>query len=90
MKPQVAVSNETKIDKGIPIPGWGGGRRGFKYPFHKMEIGDSAFFPGEHANGRVKNAADAWAKSPNGNGRKYSARSVTESGVTGVRIWRVA
>jgi len=34
-------SNETKIDKNIPIPRSAREGYGIKYPFAKMEIGDS-------------------------------------------------
>lgn len=72
-----------KIDKDIPIMDSKAGSKGppTKYPFQKMDIGDSIFvekpkFIYHHT----------WGKS---NNVKFSSRKVTENGIIGIRIWRV-
>ena len=68
---------DIKIEKNIPIP-----RKGKqKYPFSKMEIGDS-FFLENSTIGKV--AAEAYREKKATN-RMYVARSIDG----GVRIWRV-
>lgn len=80
-----------KVDKGIPFPAIGKSGRPAKHPFSQMEIGDSAFFPGATTkpsgpNGKPYRAASSYGR---WSGRKFIARSVTEDGVDGLRIWRV-
>jgi len=74
-----------KIEKEIKRPKPGTCR---KYPFNKMEVGDS-FIIGEYtreAMCRCSNAARNWAKKVE-NGYRFSVRK-TEDG--NVRIWRIA
>lgn len=81
-------SNEGKlmtlqIDKNVPLPPRAGGSE-----LDAFTVGDSTFFPGKSidvisAKGRVHAQRRA-------DGRKYTARTVTENGVSGVRLWRVA
>lgn len=76
----------VKIDKGFPIP-----KRGqrviavYKYPFSKMQVGDSFFTPTSRPNNMYTIAHRA-AKIFN---HKYTCRSVVEDEVAGVRIWRI-
>ena len=69
-----------QIDKGVPTPG-----KEIKYPFARMDVGDSFFIPGGNSSSRggiYQSARNA--------GVKVSMRQVEESGVKGVRVWRVA
>jgi len=68
-----------RIDKDIPI----GGIQRKKYPLGELEIGDSFFVPGKI----VAQITGVFHRYP---GRKFSGRTVFESGVKGARIWRVA
>lgn len=73
-----------EIEKNIPIPGYH-----CKYPFEKMEIGDS-FFVKEASDSyrrKVRNAANMFGKK---NGCKFKTRSMkNKDGIDGIRIWRV-
>lgn len=73
-----------KIDKGIPIPPKGSGRR-LKTggAFGALEVNDSVFLSN-------KNQTDinALAKSAIKLGRKFTSRKTAENGVAGVRVWR--
>ncbi len=73
-----------KIDKNIPAPTTGAGAPP-KYPFGEMEIGDSFFIANATGNALIS-ASKNWRK----NGEKYTSRTVTEDGVPGCRIWRIA
>lgn len=74
---------EFKIEKGVPVPKSGGQGIG-KYPFNKMEVGDSVFFSGsKYSIGAVRTASLNWARY---NGKKVMSRKEGD----GVRIWRVA
>lgn len=71
---------EVKVDKNIPITPNRGGRGGTKYPFRKLEVGDSFFVPKK--SGGMHKAAHSV-------GIKIATRMVEEKGVRGVRIWRI-
>lgn len=65
-----------KIDKNVPIPS--AQRKGSKYPWAQMQVGDSFFVPGK-AKGLYQ-AAKA-------NNIKITVRTVKEKGKEGVRVW---
>jgi len=79
----------VEIQKNIPIPNDNIGIRGKFLPtYRKMEKGDSAFFPGFGTTGPACCSFRFMKReSPE---RKFTARRVTEEGVTGVRVWRIA
>tara|TARA_R100000742_G_C4273256_1_gene92761 strand:- start:88 stop:348 length:261 start_codon:yes stop_codon:yes gene_type:complete len=83
--------NEVKIDKGIPLPT--DMRNELKYPFDKMETGDSIFFPlGEEDNAqRMKNrlsqATRTYGKKQEPE-QHFVIRYRLENEVSGVRVWR--
>lgn len=68
----------TNIDKNIPAPI----SRYAKYPFSKMEVGDSVFFAGEGHGSNCVHAAKRYFKRSN---KKMTSRK--EDG--GIRIWRL-
>lgn len=70
------------IEKNIPVPEQSGRGRRAKYPFSKMEVGDSVFFPGENSSSRCSIAAHAYGHRV---GWKFSVRTMDG----GVRIWRI-
>lgn len=57
----------------------------YRYPFDKMEVGDSFFFEGHPITGsaNVRAAAQIWGKR---RGRKFTVRAVPD----GYRVWRIA
>ena len=68
-----------KIDQNVPLPQ----KNTFgalKYPFRKMEIGDSFFIPNRSSTGI---STDIYKP------KKFTMRAVTENGVKGVRVWRI-
>ena len=82
---------EVKIDKGIPLPT--DIRNDLKYPFDKLEVGDSIFFPlsdEDNAN-RMKNrlaqATRTFGKKATPE-RHLVIRYRLEDEVSGVRVWR--
>ena len=70
----------VKIEKGIPIPKKFGTCA--KWPFEKMEIGDSFLMP-ELAAQQASGRAGYWARKM---GHKYTCREVEG----GTRVWRIA
>jgi len=83
------MNNTIKIEGGIPIPSKGAGA-GARWPnrpiFSGMEVGDSVFFAGR-STASVSSTASYTAKTL---GYRFTCRAVTENGVKGARIWRVA
>lgn len=76
-------SDDVKIEKGVPLP-----RRDGKYPFAKMEVGDSFAVEIENENTppRVSSYAHIGGKRL---GMKFTVRSVVENGKKVIRVWRV-
>lgn len=70
-----------KIDQSVPLPDDTGGRRR-KYPFADMGVGDSFFAP-DRTSTNLNSAARRHRD------KTFTARSVTEAGVKGARVWRV-
>jgi len=71
-----------EIQKGLPIPPKSQGRYPCKYPLSQMEVGDSFFVP-EPGHPNTKGRAETL-------GFKFTTRVVTENGVKGTRVWRIA
>lgn len=71
-----------KIDKNVPVP-----RKPASgiYPWHDLQPGDSFFAAGI----KQPQISGATAFIRKKTGRKFVTRTVTENGVTGVRVWRV-
>ena len=65
-----------KIDQNVPIPA----RENRKYPFKQMEIGESFFVPG-----KISSDLSTAIYRP----KKFTFRTTIESGVKGVRVWRI-
>jgi hypothetical protein len=68
--------NEITIEKGIPIPL-------AKYPFYRMEVGDSFFTPDERV-AVTGNTTYATKKL----GFKFHCQKWEEKGIAGTRCWR--
>lgn len=78
------MTDFVTIEKYVPVPENNGMRGGGRYPFSKMEVGDS-FTLGESYYKRVRSAASTFSKRhPE---YKFVAR-MDDSGET-FRIWRV-
>ena len=75
-----------RVEKGVPLPLSAGQKGKNKYPWYEMEVGDSFFVPGDK-RGSVHNSASG-IKSRTG--LCFSCSVVTENGVKGVRVWRIA
>lgn len=78
--------SEFKIEKNVPMPPRLSNPG--KYPWRQMEVGDSFFAPGWTA-GRFNNNIQRvrLAVLPDS---KWKCRTVTENGIEGVRVWRIA
>lgn len=74
-----------QIQSNIPLPPASTTRR--RWAFSDMAIGDS-FFDTAHPK-TIMNAAKAW-RLRNDPSVRFASRSVTEDGVRGIRVWRVA
>jgi hypothetical protein len=75
------VHKMIKIDKNVAIPIIERGGVA-KYPWNKMEIGDSFFIEGAKTTTSITSAASPYGKRHN---KKFTARAVDG----GVRIWRI-
>ena len=73
---------EIKIEKSIPLPSRGRGRKPI-YPFGDMDVGDSFAVSG--LENRVTSAASWFGKR---HGKKFTLRTNSETGET--RVWRIA
>ena len=71
--------NEFKIEKNVPIPERFG--RCKRYPFEKMEVGDSFLAPLDQIES-ARQSSYYWARK---HGRKYK----TQRQENGFRIWRI-
>lgn len=79
-----AAFQNYAVSSGVPIPKVSRSDVGrSKYPFAKMEIGDSFFVIG---SGHARASAWHYAKI---SGKKFTCRKVIESGFVGTRTWRV-
>ena len=81
---EAAVREKFVVEKNILVPKKTGGGRAAKYPWAKMEPGDSFFVPGGDLNSLTSCAYGAFGR---GN---YALRTTEVSGVEGVRVWRTA
>lgn len=75
---KIAASTEFRIEKGVPLPGH---TRGSKYPFSRMEVGDSFTVPTSMR--KVVMVAHNYGHK---NGKKFATRTIGEV----LRIWRIA
>lgn len=76
--------NLIVIDKNIPQPdAKRGGRRGSKYPWNEMKVGDSFLFP---ENVKKTTAASLTYSAGKAHKRQFSLRTVED----GIRCWRKA
>ena len=71
-----------RIEKGVPLPPSRNDRSGTPWPFGEMEVGDS-FFGAHITFARLHVGARRFAP------KRFTTRRVTESGVSGIRVWRV-
>lgn len=71
------------IQSDIPPPDFTGRGRPFKYPFYKMDVGQSIFVQHETTKCKAAMAARSYGRA---SGTKFAARPEAD----GVRIWRVA
>jgi hypothetical protein len=84
-----------QIEVGVPLPTRKGGpvgKRGSKYPFATMEVGQSFLAP--HGDEPIKQATlrsaiGAFYKANPDSGRKFGVREVSDDTLGyGVRVWR--
>ena len=77
------------IDRGVSVPRV---PRQTRCPWHAMRPGDSFFVPGKKLN-HTKGSGQSFTTLPGRRihpGSQWKMRTVTEAGVDGVRVWRVA
>lgn len=77
------MSDEIKIDKGIPIDR---SRQKKKYPFAKMEVGDSFAIKGK-GTASILSTAKSWKKHNHKADWEFCARFYRKEEM--VRIWRI-
>ena len=78
------VQLDLKIEKNIPIPApHRGVNRPLKYPWDKLEIGDSVLIPAKNKSDKetIRTAATSY-------GRKRKMLFVSRTVEGGVRVWR--
>ena len=75
------LRNFRSIDHHIPLPYTANGRPA-SHPYRVLPIGASFFLPDRDCLN-----TSHWQKAT---GFKFTTRKVTESGVTGIRVWRIA
>jgi hypothetical protein len=86
-KASALAAKQIEIERGISVPPPGRLDRVSKYPFADMQVDDSFFVPeGKAAN--IQACLFRFKNSPHGAGKKFTVRSLTESNVEGVRVWR--
>ena len=81
--------SDIPIEKGIPVPESRAGRIPVRYPWGKMEIGDSFFVASdnpERLQRTLTSAARGWVVRSQAAGRQFTVRRVDG----GVRVWRTA
>ena len=77
-----------QIESGVEIPPQSQPLRKTKYPFNRLNVGDSFVFPvatdedREAIQNRLQSAAANWGRS---RGMRFVTRRVTQ----GIRVWRV-
>jgi hypothetical protein len=77
---EAILSEHFTIDSHVPVPKSDCGRRA-RYPFRKLQVGDSFWAPKATLNTR------AWTRTT---GRIFSYRREFKDGKQGVRVWRIA
>lgn len=79
-----------KIDTDVPLPD--AYRSRTRFPWKDMEAGQSFFAPGYKTAGMAGPGKQMNLSHPRLSvpGSKWTVRTVTENGVSGVRVWRVA
>lgn len=75
---------EYQPESGVPIPQLKYGANGGKYPWSELLVGDSFFVP--HAT--IHRMSTLCSHRCERYEVKYTCRTVVESGVKGVRVWR--
>lgn len=73
-----------EIETDVPAPPLSHGNA--KYPWEKMEVGNSFFVPGGSVD-TIQKAGRAWAD--RNHGGKFICRKAVEDGLAGVRAWRI-
>ena len=77
-----------EIESGVEIPPQSAPLRKMKYPFNRLNVGDSFVYPVtspddvEAVQNRLQSAAANWGRS---RGMRFVTRRVTQ----GIRVWRV-
>jgi len=86
-QPKIAVSNQFKIEKGVPLPSRLMRARSY-YPFGDMEISDSFQVEGADNARKLKSAASYFGIR---NGKRFTVRVTNREGIpVSARCWRVA
>ena len=79
------MSAAFQISNDVPIPA-NRAHGNAKYPWRDMQVGSSFFIPGRTAGA----LAGAKSTAKKNTGFRFTTRTVTENGVNGCRVWRVA
>jgi hypothetical protein len=74
-----------EIEKDVEMPSVSRKNTGMKYPFNKMEVGDSFSVPDEKTAISVRALATYFCKKPENEGKFFTTRKITP---TTYRCWR--
>lgn len=78
---------EIEIERGVPIPDIKRHSRR-KYPFYRMEVGESVLIEGD--DNVVRKASSAAMIYGKRNDKKFTSRTIRREGrLIGCRIWRI-
>lgn len=72
------------IERGIPIPTRGPRHRDFKYPWGRLNVGESFFVPSVNRSNFSTHYANL-SHAP----KKFISRTMVKQGKKGVRVWRI-
>ena len=78
---------DFKIEKNVPIPEHRGRKKGFKYPWEEMQVGDSILIPKKRRSS-AGSSSDYYSRTKENNEVKFTSR-IEEVQPDMVRFWRI-
>lgn len=86
----MALMNTPSVDTDIPPPVRSrGGSQGL-YQFGRLAVGNSLFITADTPRARASARSAARMYGVRHPGWNYQAKTVTEDGIKGLRVWRIA
>ena len=78
---------DFKIEKNVPIPEHRGRKKGFKYPWEEMQVGDSILIP-KKSRSSAGSSYDYYSRTRTNKKAKFCSREEKELPDL-VRVWRI-